>query len=138
MATDWRELAKGALLVDGKIDEGSVKLLRKVLYADGVIDRKDAEFLVELHKKAKRVSPAFKRFFYQAIKDNVLQGGTIDSSDATWLKKTVYSNKKLDPEQKKLLKDLKRDARRVSPEFRQLYEKWLGGTPRSSARRRSS
>jgi hypothetical protein len=39
------------VLVDGRIDGQSIERLRNELYADGKIDRAEADFLVELHKR---------------------------------------------------------------------------------------
>jgi len=120
--TDWRTLAKKVILADGKIDESEVKVLRRELYADGVIDKKEVEFLIELRNSAKEPSPAFKRFFFKAVKDNVLKDGTIDASETRWLKKMIYADRKIDADEKKFIKELKRDARRTSPAFEALYE----------------
>ena len=40
---------QAAILEDGTIDGEEVKMLEKRLYADGVIDRKEANFLFELN-----------------------------------------------------------------------------------------
>jgi uncharacterized membrane protein YebE (DUF533 family) len=124
--TDWRKLATAALLADGTIDDREVKVLRKELYADGVIDKKEVEFLIELRNKAKSVSPAFKRFFFRAIKDNVLKDGAIDAAEARWLRKMLFADKVIDPDEKKFLRELKREAKGVSTAFQALYDECLG------------
>jgi uncharacterized tellurite resistance protein B-like protein len=123
---DFKQLAKKLLLADGKIDEQEVKILRKELYADGVIDKKEVEFLIELRNAAKKVAPAFTRFFFKAIKDNVLQDGQIDAAEARWLRTMLYADGKIDADEKKFMKELKREAKKVSSQFETLYEECMG------------
>src|SRR5262249_10837053 len=82
---DFRKLSMSLILADGLISDEEIKVLKKELYADGKIDRKEVEYLVELrnaaHKKAKvkkaEVNPKFEKMFFQAIEDNVLDNGVI-------------------------------------------------------------
>ena len=106
MGTDWRNLAKQALLADGKIDDAEVKILSKILYADGVIDKEEVEFLIELRNEAKESTPAFTKFFFKAIKDNVLADGSIDVEEAGWLRKMLFADGKIDADEKEFLKAL--------------------------------
>src|SRR5438067_1865739 len=119
---DWRKLAKKAILADGNIDDNEVKILRKELYADGKIDKEEVEFLIELRNGAKECSPAFTKFFFKAVKDNVLEDGDIDADEADWLREMLYADKKIDDDEKKFLRELKRGAKKLSPEFEALYE----------------
>ncbi len=72
---DWKKLAQSALLADGKIDEAEVKLLRKYLWADKIIDDEELDFLGELwvaaNKKAKAatttVTPKFEKLYHEAL-----------------------------------------------------------------------
>ncbi len=123
---DFRKLAKTVILADGVIDENEVKILRKELYADGVIDKKEVEFLIELRNEAKTCSPAFIKFFFKAIKDNVLKDGAIDKAEAGWLRKMLFADGVIDADEKKFLKDLKREATKVSPQFQALYDECMG------------
>jgi uncharacterized membrane protein YebE (DUF533 family) len=129
---DWRKLALAAILADGRIDDTEVKILKKELYADGTIDRDEVKFLVELRglaqKKAKGedLSPAFERFFFKAIEDNVMADGTIDAKEARWLRDMLYADKKIDANEKKFLKRLKQQARSTSSAFDALYEECMG------------
>jgi len=125
MGTDWRNLAKKMILADGVVDENEVKVLRKFLYADGVIDKKEVEFLIELRNEAKTPSPAFNRFFFKAIEDNVLTDGVIDAAEARWLRKMLYADGKIDADEKKFLKSLKSKATKTNPQFDALYDECL-------------
>ena len=124
---DFRKLSIAALLADGKIDDTEVKVLRKELYADGKIDRQEVEFLIALRnaaqKKAKgaELSANFEKFFFKAIQDNVLDNGIISAGEASWLRKMLYADKKIDANEKKFLSRLKKAATKVSPAFDALY-----------------
>jgi hypothetical protein len=39
------------VLAHGRVQGHDLEVLRRVLYADGKIDRREADFLVELHKR---------------------------------------------------------------------------------------
>jgi hypothetical protein len=124
---DWRKMAINLVLADGVIEDDEVKVLRKELYSDGKIDRKEVEFLVELRntaqKKAKGadLSPTFERFFFKALQDHVLEDGVITGSEANWLRGVLFADKKIDPGEKKFLQSLKRNAAKTNPGFEKLY-----------------
>ena len=128
---NWRKVALAAILADGQIDENEVKVLKKDLYADGVIDREEVEFLIELRnaaqKKAKgaELSASFERFFFKAVEDNVLEDGSIDAQEASWLRKMLYADKKIDANEKKFLARLKKAAKSTSRAFDKLYEECM-------------
>jgi uncharacterized tellurite resistance protein B-like protein len=132
MSTDFKKLAIAALLADGKIDDTEVKIIKKELYADGKIDKKEVEFLIELRnaaqKKAKgeSLSTAFENLFFKAIQDNVLSDGVISAKEATWLRKMLYADGKIDESEKKFLKKLKAGATKTAPAFDALYEECVG------------
>jgi hypothetical protein len=128
---DWRKLAMAAILADGKIDANEVKLLRKELFADKVIDNEERDFLIALRntaqKKARggKLSPAFNKLFFSAIEANVLADGNIDAAEAKWLKSLIFADGKVDANEKKFLARLRKGARRTSPAFEALYAKCL-------------
>jgi hypothetical protein len=128
---DWRKMAVDLVLADNVIDENEVKVLRKHLYEDGKIDRKEVQFLVELRnlaqKKAKGVAldPAFERFFFKAIEDNVLADGTITGTEARWLRDLLYADNKIDAGEKKFLTALRKKASSTSKAFDALYEECM-------------
>ena len=130
---DFRKLAIAALLADGKIDDTEVKVIKKELYADGKIDRSEVGFLIELRnaaqKKAKgeSLSAAFENLFFKAIQDNVLEDGVISTKEATWLRKMLFADGKIDDNEKKFLRKLKGTATRTSAAFDALYQECVGG-----------
>lgn len=117
--TDFRALRE-RILADGKIDGQEVEELRKLLHADGKIDEEEANFLVELHKRVEHTSPAFEQFFYSAIKSFVLTDGKIDAAEAAWLRRMILADGQVDDREKKLLRELKGEAKETSPEFEAL------------------
>ena len=51
----------------------------------------------------------------------LLADGKIDDSEADWLRRVIFADKKVDASEKKLLTDLKKTAKSVSPKFDKLY-----------------
>lgn len=109
------------VLVNGRVDGPELEVLRRQLYAAGTIDRRGADFLVELHKRVQHLTPAFEHFFYQAIKDHVLADGQIDAEEAIWLRQSLFADGKVKDEERKLLHELKGEAKQVCHEFDVLF-----------------
>ncbi len=130
---DWRKLALDAILADGEIDDAEVRVLQKEFWADGKIDAKEVEFLIELRnsaqKKAKakngEVNPKFETLFFKAIEQNVLRDGNISNKEAGWLRKMLFADGKIDANEKKFLAKIKKTATKTSPDFDQLYQECL-------------
>ena len=110
------------ILATGKLDGHHLEALRREVYADGKIDRRGADFLVELHKRVQHLTPAFEQFFYQAIKDHILAHGRIDAEEAVWLRRMLFADGEIDDEERKFLHELKGEAKQVSREFEVLFE----------------
>lgn len=110
------------ILATGKLDGSELEWLRRELYAHGKIERPEADFLVELHKRVQHCTPAFEQLFYQAIKDHILAQGRIEAEEAAWLRRMLLADGKIDDEERKFLHELKGEARQVSREFEVLFE----------------
>ncbi|MBX7106317.1 MAG: TerB family tellurite resistance protein [Gemmataceae bacterium] len=108
------------VLADGRIDSSEIESLSELLYADGVIDWEEAQFLVNLHKSVERVSPAFEKFFYLSIKRHILHDGVIDAKETAWLRSVVFDDGRVSEREKKLIRELRGEASRVCPEFEEL------------------
>jgi hypothetical protein len=106
----------------GRIDGDELEVLRRELYAGGEIDREKADFLVELHKRMQHRTPGFEHFFYQALKDHILAHGRIGSEEATWLRRMLFADGKIQDEERKFLHELKGEAKVTSPEFEALFK----------------
>jgi hypothetical protein len=110
------------ILAKGRVDGHELEVLRQQVYAGGKIDRRGADFLVELHKRVQHLTPAFEQFFYQAIKDHILAQGRIDAEEAAWLRRMLFDDGKIDDEERKFLHQLKGEAKQVGREFEVLFE----------------
>ena len=111
-----------AILANGRVDGPELEALRRHLYAGGKIERREADFLVELHKRVQHRTPAFEQFFYQAIKDHILEHGRIDAEEAAWLRRMLFADGKFHDEGRKFLQELKGEAKQLSREFEVLFE----------------
>src|SRR5262249_44381440 len=130
---DWRNMSMALILADGEIADDEIRILRKELLADGKIDKDEMTYLGELRntaqKKAKAkkvdVNAKFEKFFADAVKNYVLADGKIDDAEANWLRSVIFADKKVDAGEKKLLTDLKKSAKSVSPKFDKLYNECM-------------
>jgi uncharacterized tellurite resistance protein B-like protein len=117
------------ILANGRVDGPELEALRRQLYAGGKIERREADFLVVLHKRVQHLTPAFEQFFYQAIKNHILAHGRIDAEETAWLRQMLFADGKIDDEERKFLRELKGEARQVSPEFEVLFDESMKQPP---------
>jgi len=118
------------VLADGRIDGQQLERLKNELYADGKIDRSEADFLVELHKRVQRpTGPSWEKFFYQAIRDYVLADGSIDVEETAWLRQMLWQDGRIDDEERKFLQQLRGEAKQVCREFEELYAECMKAPP---------
>jgi hypothetical protein len=113
----------------GRVNGHELEEMRQLLYADGKIDRKEANFLVELHKRVKNRTRAFEQFFYKALKDHILTDGKINARKTAWLQDALVSDGKIDDETRKFLHQLKGEATQVHPDFEKLIRKVMKQPP---------
>jgi hypothetical protein len=106
----------------GRIGERELDLICRHLYPEGRLGREVVEFLASIRRHVRSVSPAFEELFAEAVKLNVLVDEAIDAEGASWLRRLLRIGHGIDAGAKKLLGELKREARQVSPEFRRLCE----------------
>lgn len=121
-------------LADGKIDSREVESLGELLYTDRKIDRTEAEFLIELHRRVERISPGFEKFYYKAIKQYVLADGAIDAETAAWLRRAIYADGKVVEREKKLIRELRGEASEICPEFEALFDECAKSASQPSRR----
>jgi polyhydroxyalkanoate synthesis regulator phasin len=113
----------------GRVDGNELQALQHELYANGKIDRKKANFLVELYKRVRSRSPAFEQFFYKALKDHLLENGRLTASKANWLRDALFSGGRIEDEARTFLHELKGEAREISPEFEKLFQEVMKQPP---------
>ena len=109
------------VMANGRVEGHHLEVLRRELNAGGKIDRKGADLLVELHKRVEHHTPDFEHFFYHAVKDHVLASGRIDAERTAWLRDVLAGGHWIQDEDRKLLHELKGEAKEVSPEFESLF-----------------
>jgi hypothetical protein len=117
------------ILANGRVDGAELEMLRRYLYAGGKIERREADFLVELHKRVQHRSPAFEQLFYQAIKDHILSHGRIDAEETVWLRQMLFADGTIKDEERKFLHELKGEAKKVSREFETLFRECMKEAP---------
>jgi hypothetical protein len=125
---DLRDIERDILAI-GKVDGEELEVLRKRVYSGGKIDRQTADFLVELHKRVQHRTPAFEKFFYQAIKDHILANGRIGVEKSAWLRRLLLANGRLNDEERQFLHELKGEASQVSQKFETLFNECMKEPP---------
>jgi hypothetical protein len=105
------------VVANGRVEGHEIRLLHQLLYADGKIDREEADFLVVVHKRVQHRTHGFEEFFYNTIKDHILADGRVDAEETAWLRQMIFHDDKLEDEERKFLHQLKGEAKEVSPEF---------------------
>jgi len=112
---------KKQILEDGVIDLPEVELIRTVIYADGVIDREEADFLFDLNDAVsdKVNATEWGDLFVKAITEFLLHDedspGEIDPEEAAWLYDKIGADGKVDDLEIRLLNEL-RDSAKAFPE----------------------
>jgi len=109
-----RELMR-TVLEDGRIDGHEVEALCDLMYADEVIDRREAEFLIGLHRRVERPSPGFEKFVYATLKRHLLADGAIGPEEAGWLRRTIFADGRVTAGEKKLVRDSRARPRASAP-----------------------
>ena len=117
------------ILANGRVDGPELEALRRQLYAGSKIERREADFLVELHKRVEHRTPAFEQFYYRAIKDHILAHGRINTEETSWLRQMLSANGTIHDEERKFLHELKGEANQACPEFEALFEKCMKAPP---------
>jgi hypothetical protein len=123
---DWKKTSKAFLLADGGIDEREVSILRKELFADGIIDDIELDFLMELKRDAQRLAPGFHFLVIEAIKSCCLAGDSIKPGSASLLRRWILPGK-VGYVEKRYLEELRSAARQVPPDFDALYRQCMSG-----------
>lgn len=108
MTRPLAELAD-AVLADGIIDADEVAKIRERIYEDGVIERKEADFLFALNDGAsgRENDPSWKSLFVEAITDHVLKDevspDALDEDEAKYLVEKIEADEKVDDVELELL-----------------------------------
>lgn len=106
------EQLKKEILEDGIIDAAEVKEIEAVIYADGTIDKEEADFLFDLNDAVseKANDNSWSALFVKAISSFVLDddasNGEIDEDEAAYLLGKIEGDGQIDSTEKALLEHL--------------------------------
>ena len=116
------EFAK-EILDDGLIDENEVKSIKERIYADGIIDREEADFLFELNDSVsgKENAPSWSVLFVEALTDHVLKDeespNILDDDEADYLIKKIKGDDKVDSTELELIVNITSKAEKCTDSF---------------------
>jgi hypothetical protein len=117
------------IIANGRVDGHELRLLHELLYADGKIDRQEADFLVVVHKRVQYRTHAFEHLFSNAIKDHVLADGRIGAEETAWLRQMLFHDEQIEDEERQFLHRLKGEVQQASPEFEALFQECMKQPP---------
>jgi len=110
------------ILADQKIDDGELKLLCDHVYRNGAPRLDDVRLLVELYTGVASLTEAFEDFFYGVLKKVILSDGEVQPGEQFYLLKVIYSDRVIRPRELAFLRELRREAKKVTPDFEQLCQ----------------
>lgn len=126
------------ILADQSIDDGELKQLCEHVYRNGAPSLDDVRLLVEIYTGVESLSAAFEDFFYGVLKKVILADGEILPGEQFYLLKTIYSDRVIRPRELAFLRELRKEASHITPDFEHLCQtafaspatNWsVGGTP---------
>jgi len=121
---DWKRLTKALILADGVIGEKDAEIIRREFLADSVINKSEAEFLIDLRNSSPKAVQKFHEFVFEVVQKALLADGAISAAEAAWLEKFLLADGKVDDLEKAFLKRLKSAAKSTSAEFDALVKKY--------------
>jgi uncharacterized membrane protein YebE (DUF533 family) len=122
MTKPLAELEK-EILEDGVVDAKEAAMLRERLFADGRIDREEADFMFRLNDavSGKANDPAWQQLFVHALTTHVLSDekspGVVDDDEAAYLESKIQADGKVDDAEQALLVNIIRKAKSTTPDF---------------------
>ncbi|MCY2927893.1 MAG: hypothetical protein NTV86_00075 [Planctomycetota bacterium] len=122
MTKPLNQLAKD-ILADGVVDASEVRKMKERLYADGVIDREEADFLFKINDGVSGMKNArgWKKLFVDAITSHVLDDpqspGEVDAAETRYLLKKISADGKVDDVELALLVNIVTKAKATSSAF---------------------
>jgi hypothetical protein len=118
---------------DGVIDSDEVERLRETLFADGRIDRDEADLMFDINDATTNNTghaPSWQQLFVEAVANHILDDpstpGIVDDTEAEWLASRIDKDGKCDENELALLKHLQQHARGINAKLRALLKK-MGG-----------
>ena len=115
---------------DGVIDKDEVTSLRERLFADGRIDKVEANLLFDLNNATTKNSghdAGWQTLFVEAVSSYVLDDpnspNKIDESEGAWLAARIGEDGQCDSNERALLAHIKQKAKIIAPGLKKLMEK---------------
>lgn len=127
MTASLSDFAK-AIVEDGVVDADEVKQIEERIYADGVIDREEADFLFTINDgvSGNDNHSSFNDLFVKALTAHVLEDeespGEIDDDEAQWLISKIEGDGQVDGNEKALLESIKANASVISDSLNTFME----------------
>jgi hypothetical protein len=122
MKAPLKELVKD-IVVDGVVDAAEVAGMQKRLYADGVIDREEADFLFAVNDAVSghKNDPGWQKLFVEALTEHVLgdrtSPGEVDEKEAAYLISKIKADRQVDAVELALLVNITAKAKATAPKF---------------------
>ncbi len=104
-------------LANKKIDDDEVGTIREQIYRDGQLDLDDVRLLIELYCEAREYPATFETLFFDVLKKVFLADGEVTPDEQYHLLKMLYTDRVIRNRELEFLRELKREAKHVSPDF---------------------
>jgi hypothetical protein len=108
--------------VDLQIDETDWDRIREMLPQNSCPSPDDLRILLEMRTEARSVCPAFDAYFFPMFKASLLADGEISAMEQFQLLSMLYGGGGIDENERRFLKEIRRDLKAVSPEFETMYQ----------------
>ncbi|MBN2294180.1 MAG: hypothetical protein JXM70_17265 [Pirellulales bacterium] len=116
---------RSELLQDGRITDNEVEVIQDHIRSDGRLDLEDVKFLVELLCGAREVCAAFDDLFFPILKEVILEDGRIGQDEQFYVLKMLYTDGHIRENEKQFLRQLRKEAKEINPEFEALCDEAL-------------
>ena len=116
-------------LANKKIDDDEVGTIREQIYRDGQLDLDDVRLLIELYCEAREYPATFETLFFDVLKKVFLADGEVTPDEQYHLLKMLYSDRVIRNRELEFLRELKREAKHLSPEFDTLCQNAFDAHP---------
>lgn len=118
------------ITADGVVDADEVAGIRQRIYADGKIERDEAEFLFAVNDAVSGHAnhPSWQELFVEAITSHLLEDeespGKVDEQEAAWLIKQIEGDRQVDETEKALLASIKAKAKSLPESLKAKLKAW--------------
>jgi hypothetical protein len=118
-------------LLDKRITEHEVRIIKDSIEQDGQLDMEDVKFLIQMLSESTEVCAAFDDLFFPVLKKVLLRDGRILDDEQFYLLKMLYSDGHIREREKQFLAELRLEAEEVPAAFDELCEIAFKARPRN-------